>query len=155
MSSVELNKPIGPFESQASSDVTVTNESLMGKKTIFYFYPKDNTPGCTQESQGFRDAYADFQALNTQIFGISRDSLRTHENFRKKHEFPFELISDPDETLCRLFDVMKLKKMYGRESIGIERSTFIVDEQGVLIKEWRKVKVKGHVQEVLETLTDL
>ncbi len=155
MSTVELNKPIGPFESLASSDMTVTNESLMGKKTIFYFYPKDNTPGCTQESQGFRDAYADFQALNTQIFGISRDSLRTHENFKKKHEFPFELISDPEETLCRLFDVMKLKKLYGRESIGIERSTFIVDEQGVLIKEWRKVKVKGHVQEVLETLTEL
>ena len=122
---------------------------------IIYFYPKDNTPGCTTEGQEFRDAFADFTAANTVIFGVSRDSLRTHENFKAKHGFPFELISDPDETLCRLFDVIKLKKLYGKEHMGIERSTFLFDAQGQLQRSWRKVKVAGHVAEVLDAAQQL
>jgi thioredoxin-dependent peroxiredoxin len=147
---VALNEKIGLFSAAATSESTVNNESLLGKNTVIYFYPKDNTPGCTTEGQEFRDAINEFTASNTQIFGVSRDSMRTHENFKKKHEFPFELISDPEEVFCKLFDVIKLKKLYGKEHMGIERSTFIINAEGVLIKEWRKVKVKGHVSEVLE-----
>jgi peroxiredoxin Q/BCP len=121
-----------------------------GKTLVLYFYPKDNTPGCTTESIAFRDLYPQFQAANTCIFGISRDSLRSHEGFKAKLDLPFELISDPDETLCLLFNVMKLKNMYGKQVRGIERSTFIIDGNGKLVKEWRGVKVAGHVDEVLE-----
>ena len=117
---------------------------------VLYFYPKDSTPGCTTQGQDFRDLYAEFQAANTEIFGISRDSLRSHTNFKTKQDFPFELISDADEALCKLFDVIKLKKMYGKEHLGIERSTFLIDTEGRLAQEWRKVKVAGHVAEVLE-----
>lgn len=147
---VDLNKTLPAFTAQATSDQTVTNDSIAGKNVVFYFYPKDNTPGCTTEGQDFRDAAAEFEKANTVIFGISRDSLRTHENFKAKHAFPFELISDPDEAFCKLFDVIKLKKLYGKEYMGIERSTFLVNAEGVLVKEWRKVKVKEHVSEVLE-----
>jgi peroxiredoxin Q/BCP len=121
-----------------------------GKKVVLYFYPKDNTPGCTTESIAFRDNYSEFQQANTVIFGISRDSLRSHEGFKTKLDMPFELISDPDEILCNLFNVMKMKNMYGKQVRGIERSTFVVDESGKLVKEWRGVKVAGHVDEVLE-----
>jgi len=117
---------------------------------VLYFYPKDSTPGCTTEGQNFRDLYADFQAANTLIFGVSRDSLKAHENFRSKQAFPFELISDKEETLCQLFDVIKLKKLYGREYLGIERSTFLIDSYGVLQQEWRGLKVPGHAAEVLQ-----
>ena len=120
---------------------------------VVYFYPKDSTPGCTTEGQGFRDYYAEFQAANTEVFGVSRDSLKSHENFKAKQGFPFELLSDKDEALCQLFDVIKLKKLYGKESLGIERSTFVLDKNGEIAHEWRKVKVAGHAQEVLDTLS--
>lgn len=150
-----IDQKLANFTAAATSDTEVSNAALQGIKTVIYFYPKDNTPGCTTEGLDFRDAHAQFVAANTQIFGVSRDSLRTHENFKKKHEFPFELISDPDETLCKLFDVIKLKKLYGKEYMGVERSTFLIDENGVLRQEWRKVKVKGHVDEVLEAAKNL
>ena len=130
-------------------------QTLQGTQLVIYFYPKDNTPGCTTEGQEFRDLHADFVAANTLIFGVSKDSLRTHENFKAKQSFPFELISDTDESLCKLFDVIKLKQMYGKEYEGIERSTFLIDKEGVLRREWRKVKVKGHVAEVLQAAQDL
>ena len=152
---VELNKPVPDFSAQATGEQTVTPASLAGKNVVIYFYPKDNTPGCTTEGQDFRDANAEFAAANTVIYGVSKDSLRTHANFKAKHEFPFELISDPDEALCRLFDVIKLKKLYGKEYEGIERSTFLIDAQGVLRQEWRKVKVPGHVAEVLAAVRTL
>ena len=125
------------------------------KNTILFFYPKDNTPGCTLEGQDFRDSYPEFQNLNTEIYGISRESIKSHENFKNKQSFPFELISDPDELMCKAFDVMKLKSMYGREYMGIERSTFLVNAEGVIVSEWRKVKVKGHVEEVLEKVKSI
>ena len=116
-----------------------------GKKIVLYFYPKDNTPGCTTEGIHFRDLHAQFRQANAEIFGVSRDSLRSHEGFKAKLDLPFELISDPDETLCTMFDVMKMKNMYGKKVRGIERSTFIIDESGKLVKEWRGVKVPGPV----------
>tara|TARA_R110000751_G_scaffold111994_2_gene210737 strand:- start:2648 stop:3115 length:468 start_codon:yes stop_codon:yes gene_type:complete len=146
---VEQNQPLPAFTANATGDQTVSPDSLAGKKAVIYFYPKDNTPGCTTEGQDFRDQFAAFGEANTVIYGVSRDSLRTHSNFKAKHEFPFELISDPDEQLCKLFDVIKLKKLYGKEYEGIERSTFLIDANGVLRKEWRKVKVPGHIAEVL------
>lgn len=121
-----------------------------GKKIVLYFYPKDNTPGCTTEGIHFRDLHAQFRQANAEIFGVSRDSLRSHEGFKAKLDLPFELISDPDETLCAMFDVMKMKNMYGKKVRGIERSTFIIDESGKLVKEWRGVKVPGHIDDVLE-----
>ena len=120
------------------------------KYTVLYFYPKDNTPGCTTESIAFREAYPEFQALGADIYGLSRDSLRSHENFKSKLGLPFELISDADEAVCTQFDVMKMKNMYGKQVRGVERSTFVVDAQGRLVKEWRGVKVADHVDEVLE-----
>jgi len=121
-----------------------------GKNIVLYFYPKDNTPGCTTESMQFRDLHPQFRQANTEIFGISRDSIRSHEGFKGKLEMPFELISDPDETLCLMFNVMKMKNMYGKQVRGVERSTFVIDGSGKLVKEWRGVKVPGHVDEVLE-----
>lgn len=123
-----------------------------GRHVILYFYPKDATPGCTTEGQNFRDAYDQFKELNAEIFGISRDSLKSHEQFKMKQNFPFELISDADEQLCQLFDVIKMKSMYGKQVRGIERSTFIINPEGRLIHAWRKVKVVGHVEEVLQVL---
>ena len=133
----------------ATGDNQINLSKLKGSKLIVYFYPKDNTPGCTTEGQNFRDCFEQFTALNTVIFGVSRDSLKTHENFKIKQGFPFELISDPDEQLCQHFDVIKEKNMYGKKYMGIERSTFLFDETGKLIQQWRKVRVKGHVDEVL------
>ncbi|PIE24269.1 MAG: peroxiredoxin [Neptuniibacter caesariensis] len=149
MSTAILDQKVPHFSAQATSEVTVDSDALAGKNVVIYFYPKDSTPGCTTEGQNFRDAIAQFDAANTVIFGVSRDGMRAHENFKAKQSFPFELISDPEETLCKLFDVIKLKKNYGREYMGIERSTFLIDAEGVLRKEWRGVKVKGHVDEVL------
>lgn len=123
-----------------------------GKNLVLYFYPKDNTPGCTAESMNFRDLLPEFAALNTEIVGVSRDSLRSHEGFREKFGLPFELISDPDETVCLMFNVMKNKMMYGKQVRGIERTTFLIDAQGILVKEWRGLKVPGHVDAVLEHL---
>lgn len=129
--------------------------SLKGKKLVLYFYPKDSTPGCTTQGQNFRDAYVDFQKANTEILGVSRESIRSHQNFINKQEFPFDLISDPDEILCNAMDVIKEKSMYGKTYMGIERSTFIFDDTGKLRHEIRKVKVKGHVDEVLALVKNL
>jgi peroxiredoxin Q/BCP len=126
-----------------------------GKKLILYFYPKDSTPGCTTQGIQFRDAYLDFQNLNTEIFGISRDSLKSHENFKAKFTFPFELLADTEELACILFNVIKMKNMYGKQVRGIDRSTFIIDENGNLIEEWRGVKVDGHATEVLNFIKSL
>ena len=150
-----LNKKVPNFEQEATNDKTVSSSNIKGKNTVLFFYPKDNTPGCTLEGQDFRDSYPEFQNLNTEIYGISRESIKSHENFKNKQSFPFELISDPDELMCKAFDVMKLKSMYGREYMGIERSTFLVNAEGVIVCEWRKVKVKGHVEEVLEKVKSI
>lgn len=155
MSQPQLNKKAPNFKLPATGDKTLSLADFKGKNLVIYFYPKDNTPGCTTEGQDFRDHFKQFQKHNTEILGVSRDSVRTHENFRKKHEFPFDLLSDKDEEMCKAFDVIKLKKLYGREYMGIERSTFLIDEQGKLKQEWRKVKVKGHVEEVLEAVKAL
>ncbi|MCW9054167.1 MAG: peroxiredoxin [Motiliproteus sp.] len=150
MTSVVLDQAVPDFSAEATSDSNIQLADLKGRQVIIYFYPKDSTPGCTTEGQGFRDNFQAFSDANTVIFGVSRDKMRSHENFKAKQQFPFELISDPEETLCKLFDVIKLKKLYGKEHLGIERSTFLIDKEGVLRKEWRKVKVKEHVVEVLE-----
>lgn len=155
MSKVSLDKKVPDFTAAATSDQTVKLSQLKGKNVVLYFYPKDATPGCTVEGQDFRDNHSKFTKLNTQIFGVSRDSLKSHENFKSKQEFPFELISDEDEKLCQLFDVIKEKNMYGKISLGIERSTFLIDAQGMLRREWRKVKVEGHVAEVLAAVKEI
>ncbi len=150
-----LNQPVENFTAAATSEKTIQLADLAGQHVVLYFYPKDNTPGCTTEGQDFRDLHEQFTAANTLVFGISRDSLRMHENFKAKQSFPFELISDSDEALCQQFDVIKLKKLYGKEHLGIERSTFLIDAAGVLRKEWRKVKVAGHAAEVLSAVQAL
>jgi len=155
MTSVALNQPIPDFEVPATGDQTIRPSDLRGRNIVIYFYPKDNTPGCTTEGQDFRDRITDFEDQDTVILGVSRDGLRAHENFRSKHQFPFHLISDKDETLCKLFDVIKLKKLYGKEHMGIQRSTFLFDKEGVLRNEWRDVKVPGHVDEVLDKVRQL
>lgn len=155
MTNVVPDQPVPDFSADATDQQTIQLSALRGSRVVIYFYPKDSTPGCTTEGQDFRDLYPGFSELNTRIFGVSRDKMRSHENFKAKQQFPFQLISDPEEQLCKLFDVIKLKKLYGKEHLGIERSTFLIDEQGVLRREWRKVKVKGHVQEVLEAVRQL
>lgn len=155
MSNLILGKKVPAFALPATSGRTIALADLKGKNLVLYFYPKDSTPGCTTEGQDFRDRYDEFQALNTEIFGVSRDSLKSHENFKAKQSFPFELLSDSDETLCRLFDVIKEKNMYGKKVMGIERSTFLIDGKGVLRAEWRKVKVAGHADEVLNAVKAL
>nr|CAA6822836.1 MAG: Thiol peroxidase, Bcp-type (EC [uncultured Thiotrichaceae bacterium] len=155
MATPVLDQAVDDFEAAMTSDKTFRLSDYQGKNVVLYFYPKDSTPGCTTEGQEFRDAYAEFQELDTEIFGISRDGVRAHENFRAKQSFPFELISDKEEAVCTLFDVMKMKNMYGKQHRGIERSTFIIDKTGKLVREWRKVKVKGHVAEVLAAVKAL
>ena len=152
---VALDQPVSDFQIPATGEKTVSLSALKGKQVVIYFYPKDSTPGCTTEGQGFRDHYAEFQAANTEVFGVSRDSLKSHENFKAKQAFPFELLSDKDEALCQLFDVIKLKKLYGKEYLGVDRSTFLIDKEGVLRHEWRGVKVPGHVEAVLEQVKQL
>ena len=139
----------------ATGETPINLSKLKNINLVIYFYPKDSTPGCTTEGQDFRDQFTQFNALDTQIFGVSRDSLKSHENFIAKQDFPFELISDADEALCKAFDVIKEKNMYGRKYLGIERSTFVFNKQGKLAKEWRKVRVKGHVDEVLQAVKEL
>lgn len=155
MNAINVNEPVPDFQSTATGDKTVKLSDYRGQYVVLYFYPKDNTPGCIQEGQGFRDRIAEFTALNAVILGVSRDSVRSHEGFKCKQEFPFDLLSDHDESLCRLFDVIKLKNMYGKQVLGIERSTFLINPEGLLVKEWRKVKVKTHVDEVMEALHEL
>jgi peroxiredoxin Q/BCP len=143
-----LGKPVADF-SLPGTGGTFRLKDEREKKLVLYFYPRDNTPGCTQQGSDFRDSHAAFRKAGAQIYGISRDSLKSHEGFKAKMKFPFELLSDPDEAVCKQFGVMKMKNMYGRKVRGIERSTFVIDEKGVLAREWRGVKVPGHVQEVL------
>jgi len=143
------------FKGQCTSDLELSNKDFIGKNLVIYFYPKDSTPGCTTEGQDFRDNFKAFKKLNTEILGVSRESIKSHENFKSKQSFPFELLSDPDEKVCKKFDVMKLKSMYGRQYIGIDRSTFLIDAKGKVLKEWRTVKVTGHVDEVLNQVKDL
>ena len=155
MSAPTIGKKAPAFSLPATGDQTIALKDLKGKNLVLYFYPKDSTPGCTTEGQDFRDRYAEFQKLNTEILGVSRDSLKRHENFKAKQGFPFALLSDEEELLCNKYYVIKEKKLYGKTHMGIERSTFLIDANGVLRAEWRKVKVKGHVEEVLEAVRQL
>ena len=143
------------FNGASTNDNNFSNQDFIGKKLVIYFYPKDSTPGCTTQGQDFRDNFKTFKKLNTEILGVSRDSVKSHENFKLKQSFPFELLSDPDEKMCKAFDVMKMKSMYGKQYMGVDRSTFLIDEKGRVIKEWRSVKVKGHVKEVLSLVKEL
>ncbi len=152
---IEIGQTAPDFTLPATGGKEITLSELKGHNVVLYFYPRDNTPGCTKEGQAFRDHYGEFQALDTVVLGVSRDSLKTHENFKAKHRFPFELLSDSEETVCKLYDVLKEKNMYGRKVIGIERSTFLIDREGILRQAWRKVKVAGHVEEVLDAVRKL
>ena len=151
---IAVDQPIPDFTTPATGG-EITLSKLRGKKVVLYFYPKDNTPGCTTESLQFRDLYPKFEKAGAEIIGVSRDSLRSHDNFKAKLELPFPLISDAEENLCALFNVIKMKKMYGKEVRGIERSTFLIDGEGVLRQEWRGVKVPGHVDDILEAVQAL
>lgn len=153
--SVSIGQPVTNFSAQATGNQEISLETVRGQHLVLYFYPKDSTPGCTTEGQNFRDQIGAFRAAGATILGVSRDTLRRHENFKAKQSFPFELLSDEDEAICNQFDVIKLKKLYGKEYLGIERSTFLIDKNGVLRQEWRKVKVKGHVDEVLSAVQAL
>ena len=152
---VEVGKKVPQFSLAATSEQEISLSNLKGKNVVLYFYPKDSTPGCTREGQDFRDSYNKFKRQNTVILGVSRDSIKSHENFKAKQGFQFELLSDKDETLCKLFDVIKMKNMYGKQVRGIERSTFLIDANGKLKKEWRKLKVDDHVNEVLAAVKEL
>ena len=145
-----INSPVTDFELPTTGGKTFQLSQYAGKTLVIYFYPKDNTPGCTSQGMQFRDHYADFKAHNCEVFGVSRDSLKSHESFKAKFSFPFELLADTEELACGIFGVMKMKNMYGKQVRGVERSTFIIDKNGVLVREWRGVKVDGHVSEVLD-----
>lgn len=155
MSKIAIGKAVPAFEAPATGGGTIRLKDFKGKNVVLYFYPKDSTPGCTLESQNFRDLHARFKKLDTVILGISRDSLKSHESFKAAEEMPFDLLSDQSEALCELFDVIRMKNMYGKQVRGIERSTFLIDRDGKLQREWRKVKVEGHVEEVLEAVKTL
>ena len=155
MQQVALDQAVPDFELPSTGDTIFRLSEQAGKHVVIYFYPKDNTPGCTLEGQNFRDHIDVFTAKDTIIVGVSRDSVRVHEGFKAKQNFPFELLSDKEETACKLFDVIKLKKNYGREYMGIVRSTFLIDKKGVLRQEWRNVRVKTHLEEVLDAVNAL
>ena len=155
MSQIQIGKKVPEFKLPATGNQEISLSDLKGQKVVLYFYPKDNTPGCTTEGQGFRDHMSKFKDQNAVVLGVSRDTLKSHENFREKQCLPFDLLSDSEEQLCHLFDVLKEKNMYGKKVKGIERSTFLIDEDGVLCREWRKVKVDGHVEEVLQAVKSL
>lgn len=152
MHELNIGEKTPDLEFQATSQLEGNLADYIGQWLILYFYPKDSTPGCTLEGQDFRDNYSSFNNLNANILGISRDSLKSHENFKSKQEFPFELISDSEEVFCKAFDVIKMKNMYGKQVRGIERSTFLINPDGIIQEIWRKVKVKGHVLDVLDVL---
>ena len=155
MSMPEIGKVAPNFKLPATGDQNLELKSLRGKKLVMYFYPKDNTPGCTNESKDFAAAYAKFKRAGARIIGISRDTVASHEKFKAKLDLPFELVSDAEETACSLYNVIKEKNMYGRKVMGIERSTFLIDEKGKLRKEWRKLKVAGHAEEVLAAVKEI
>ena len=152
MSGPTMNRVVAEFTAESTGDKKIRLRDLRGQQVVIYFYPKDSTPGCTLEGQDFGQLHSRFKRLKTVILGVSRDSIASHEKFRAKQKFPFDLLSDPDEKLCRKFDVIREKTLYGRKFMGIERSTFLIDADGKLRREWRKVKVKGHVAEVLEAV---
>lgn len=147
---VSIGKKVPDFSLPATGGKDISLSQYAGKKLVIYFYPKDNTPGCTQEGQDFRDLYPQFKKAGTEILGISRDSIRSHESFKEKYNFPFPLLSDGKEQACKLFDVIQEKNMYGRKVMGVQRCTFLIDAKGVLRQEWRGVTVKGHATEVLD-----
>ena len=147
---VSVGKRVANFTLRATGDKMLSLDDFQGTHLVLYFYPKDHTPGCTLEGQNFRDAYDQFRQAGTDILGVSRDSIRTHENFCARQSLPFDLLSDAAETLCQQFDVIREKNMYGRKYMGIERSTFLIDSAGILRQEWRKVRVPGHVEAILE-----
>ncbi|MEA1989681.1 MAG: peroxiredoxin [Pseudomonadota bacterium] len=153
--SIKINDQLPPFSVAVTSNKTITNKDLENKYSIIYFYPKDSTPGCTTEGLDFTALHPEFSKVNTQIFGVSLDSMKRHDNFRAKQNFSFDLISDPDAVLCNIFGVYQLKKNFGKEYMGIVRSTFLIDPTGKLVKEWRSVKVKEHAQSVLNTVKEL
>ena len=155
MSKVEVGKKVPDFTALMDNEEIFKLSENKGKNLVIYFYPKDNTPGCTKEGEDFRDNYNVLKKLNTEVIGVSKDSLSSHQKFINKFNFPFNLISDEDEKVCNLFDVIKEKNMYGRKYMGIERSTFLIDQEGKLVKAWRKVKVTGHAEEVLGAVRDL
>lgn len=152
MTQLHIGQVVPDFTAQATGDKAIRLSDYQGHNVLIYFYPKDNTPGCTQQAQCFRDTHDQFVALNTVIFGVSRDSVRSHDNFKAKHNLPFDLISDADESLCQAFDAIKMKNMYGKQVRGIERSTFLINPEGILIQAWRKVKVKGHCDDLLQMI---
>ena len=152
MSKLEINHVVPNFELLGTSETNFSLKNYLGKLVVLYFYPRDSTPGCTNEGIDFTNLYQDFKKKNVEIFGISRDSIKSHEKFKEKYNFPFELLSDSEEIACSLFDVIKLKNMYGKQVQGIERSTFLIDTEGNLINEWRGLKVPGHAEEVLNSI---
>ena len=152
MATVTVGKAVPNFSLTATGEQSISLKSLKGQNIVLYFYPKDSTPGCTREGLDFNEHLAKFKRQDTIVLGISRDSIRAHENFKSKQKFKFELLSDEDETVCKIFDVIKMKSMYGKQVRGIERSTFLIDKNGKLRQEWRKVKVDGHAQEVLQAV---
>lgn len=152
MATIALGQPVPDFSLPATGGEPISLSSLRGRHLVLYFYPRDNTPGCTREGQDFRDLYPQFERAGAVVVGVSRDSLKSHESFKAKQDFPFELLADTDEELCQIFDVIRLKNMYGKQVRGIERSTFLIDKNGILRREWRKVRVAGHAQEVLDAV---
>lgn len=152
---VSVGKKVPAFRAEATGGRTVSSKDLAGRPYVLYFYPKDDTPGCTTEGRDFAARVDRFREAGVEILGVSRDSIGSHEKFKAKHDLPFDLISDPDEKLCALFDVIREKNMYGRKVLGVERSTFLVDAEGKLAEEWRKVRVNGHVENVLEAALSL
>lgn len=155
MSGPRLNRVVGDFSADATGDQKIRLKDLRGKNVVIYFYPKDSTPGCTTEGRDFSALHGKFKRANTVIFGVSRDSIASHEKFKEKQGFPFDLLSDPDEEVCKKFDVIQEKTLYGRKFMGVVRSTFLIDADGKLRREWRNVKVKGHAEEVLEAVKAL
>ena len=154
MKKIKIGEKVKNFTAQSTNKVDFNLKDQLKGNTILFFYPKDNTPGCTQEGIDFSEHLRKFKNKNSQVFGISRDSLKSHNNFKEKFKFKFDLISDTDEKICNMFDVIKEKSMYGKKYMGVERSTFIINEKGILIKEWRKVKVKDHALEVLDFINE-
>ncbi len=152
---VVVNKPLPEFEAVATGNESLSNQSLIGQTVVLYFYPKDNTPGCTTEAMEFRDKYKDFVKAGATVYGVSRDNMKSHDDFKEKLELPFELIADTEEKMCHMFGVVKNKIMYGKKVKGIERSTFLVGTDGILKQEWRGLKVAGHVEEVLKAVKAL
>ena len=153
MQNININEKVLNFELEGTNNLAFNLENFIGKYIIIYFYPKDSTPGCTNEGIDFTENIDKFKKLNVEIFGVSRDTVKSHENFKGKYNFPFDLLSDPEEIACNLFNVIKMKNMYGKKVRGMERSTFLIDPEGKLINEWRGVKVNGHINEILEFLS--